>query len=195
MLFRSGSRTAKKCPTSPGYIAPGTSARRCVRLRAGDGSVALSVGGGKVVAAHSGAFTVMRASGRVQRKLRIPGATGARVQGTKLIALTDDSLLVYDLRNGRQVNSWPLTAARDLPKPALLDGYGDFVLYRQGVVHLLRLSDGRDRALQVPGQGPPVYGQLGPEGLFYAYNQLYARRPGRVLYMPFGQLARAVTAG
>lgn len=190
-----GSRDAKKCPASQGELAPGTSAKRCVRLRRADGMFALSVAGGKIVAGRAGTITVLRTSGSVQRKFHIPGATGARVQGTRLIALTADSLLVYDLKNGRKTSTWPIAAGTGLPPPTLLDGYGNFVLYRQGAVHLVRLSDGRDRLLQAPGQGPPVYAQLGPKGLFYQYNELYTRRPGRVLFMPFAQLTRAVTTG
>jgi Tol biopolymer transport system component len=191
-----GSRGARRCPTSRGDLAPGTSAKRCVRLPAADGMAALSVAGGKIVAWRAGGtIAVLRASGSVQRKLRIPGVLGARVQGTRLVALTADSLLVYDLRNGRKTSTWPIPPSADLPDPTLLDGYGNFVLYRQGVVHLVRLSDGRDRALQAPGQGPPVYAQLGPKGLFYEYNELYTRRPGRVLFVPLEQLSRAAKAG
>jgi len=189
------SPAARKCPTSHGDVAPGTSARRCVLLRAGAGMVALSASGGKTVAGRAGTVVVLRTNGRLQRKVRIPGVTGARVQGKRLVALTADSLLVYHLGNGHKTRTWPLQNAAGLPEPTLLDGYGNFVLYRQGAVHLVRLSDGRDRALQAPGQGPPVYGSLGPDGLFYEYNVLYASRPGRVLFVPFGQLARAVTGG
>ncbi len=190
-----GSRRAKWCPATTGELSPGTSAKRCLRLRRGDGMIALSVQGGRIVAGRSGTILVLRADGRVLRRLQVAGATGARVQGTRLIVLTADSLLVYELKTGRRVATWPIPPAADLPDPILLDGYGNFVLYRRGAVHLVRLTDGSDRALQAPGQAPPVYGQLGPGGLFYVYNELYTRRPGRVLYLPFGQLARAVTAG
>ena len=67
--------------------------------------------------------------------------------------------------------------------------------YSRSAVHVVRLSDGRDRVLSAGGQGPPVDAQLGKRGLFYEYNQLYTQKPGRVLFVPAGRLQALVKAG
>jgi hypothetical protein len=59
------------------------------------------------------------------------------------------------------------------------------VVYRTGgALHLLRLSNGRNVALDLPGAAPPFDAQLVGGGLFVAWNQMHARHPGRLAFVP-----------
>ncbi|MBA3718276.1 MAG: PD40 domain-containing protein, partial [Actinobacteria bacterium] len=187
-----GSRSAEKCPASTGDVAPGFSRRRCLRLRAGDGMALLSVSGGRIVGVKAGGrILVLRGDGRVANQGPIINPTqflGARVQDKRLIMLTKDFVIAGSKR-------FRIVTGMGLPDPVLLGGFGNFVLYRRGAVHLVRLSDGRDVALRAVGQATPVDAQLGKAGLFYLYNQLYTRKPGRILFVPFSRLNALVKAG
>jgi hypothetical protein len=132
---------------------------------------------------------VLSAGGKVVSSITAPsGLLGARVQDGRLVLMTKTAVLAGS-------RHWPLATGVDLPPPDLLGGYGNYVLYRRGAVHLLRLSDGRDRPLSAGGQAPPVDAQLGKRGLFYLYNQLYTRKPGRILFVPYSKLNALVRAG
>src|SRR5205807_1186052 len=76
--------------------------------------------------------------------------------------------------------------------PFLADVESGIAVYRAGdALHLLRLSDGRDRIFrQVKGL---TDAQLEPGGLFYAYNvPAGGAKPGRVTFVPFAQVAAAL---
>ena len=47
-------------------------------------------------------------------------------------------------------------------------------------IHVLRLSDGRDVVIDTPNATEPVFARLVRNGLFYAFNVAYAKRPGRL---------------
>jgi WD40 repeat protein len=187
-----GSLSAEQCPASSGDVAPGFSRQRCHRLRGGDGMWLLSASGGRMVGIKAnGRILVLRADGRIADRgplIHPEQLLGARVQGKRLIMLTKDFLLVGGSR-------FRIATGIGLSDPVLLGGFGNFVLYRRGAVHLVRLSDGRDVALRAAGQAPPVDAQLGKTGLFYLYNQLYTRKPGRILFVPFSKLNALVKAG
>ena len=57
-------------------------------------------------------------------------------------------------------------------------------------IHLLRVADGRDRMLRTEPAVGPVDAQLEPSGLFYSYNLVHARKPGRVSFVPRARLAQ-----
>jgi hypothetical protein len=76
------------------------------------------------------------------------------------------------------------------PLPRLLDIQGDLVLYETGgAIHLILLSRAHDRALRLPGAAPYLDAHLEPAGLFVSWNQMYARRPGRVAFIPLRAIA------
>jgi Tol biopolymer transport system component len=186
------SPSAQRCPASTGDVAPGVAKRRCLRLRGGDGMDLLSVSSGKLVGAkRNGRVLVLRPDGHIARQgplINPAQLLGATLQGKRLILLTRDSLLVGSHR-------FKLASGPDFPSPRLLSGYGNFVLYWRGAVHLMRLSDGRDRVLRAAGQAPPVGAQLGKKGLFYEYNQLYTKKPGRIVFVPWSRLALLLRTG
>jgi Tol biopolymer transport system component len=192
-----GARAAKRCPYTSGFTSPGKGAKRCMRLRAADGFRALSAGTDTIVGVEAnGTLGVFRGNGRLVRRFSFkPGEVlGAQAEGQRLVVLTATTLVVYDTRTGAKVKTLQLAQSTDWPAPQLFDFYGNYVLYGQGAVHLLRITDGRDLLLQVGAQAPPAWAQLEPAGLFYLYNQLYAKHPGRVVFVPYAKLVAAVNA-
>ena len=76
------------------------------------------------------------------------------------------------------------------PPPILLGVQGDLVVYETGgALHLLRLSDGRDKALLIPGAAPWLDASLEPGGLFVSWNKMHDRRPGRIAFIPLRTIA------
>jgi hypothetical protein len=59
----------------------------------------------------------------------------------------------------------------------------------------VRLSDGKTVPLQAAEQAPPVDAQIDKDGLFYLYNRLYTRQPGRILFVPLAELNGLFRAG
>jgi hypothetical protein len=106
-----------------------------------------------------------------------------RLTGTKLIALRRSTIEVRDAARGTLQHRWPTAAAR------LEDAQGNFALYTAGVaIHLLRLSDGRDRVLGIADQKGPAHADLEPDGLYYSFNTAHGVKPGHVAFVSFAQL-------
>ena len=71
-----------------------------------------------------------------------------------------------------------------------LDVQGDLVVYETGgAIHMLRLSDGRDKAPRLPGATPELDAGLEPSGLFVSWNKMHDRRPGRLAFVPLHALS------
>jgi Tol biopolymer transport system component len=203
LLARHGSR----CPVSP---EEGPPARLCRRLGGAAGGVTAAIDAGRILTvAPGGAARLLSLRGRVLRSLRLGrriasarfggrtiavqrGVCGENVEGPA--RLTDiaersgctlfPSIDTYDAARGARKRTRPL-ATDGGPPPWLLDVRGDLVVYRTGgALHLLRLSNGRNVALDLPGAAPPFDAQLVGGGLFVAWNQMHARHPGRLAFVP-----------
>jgi hypothetical protein len=75
------------------------------------------------------------------------------------------------------------------------DAAGDLALYVVGAaIHVLRLSDGRDVVIDTPNATEPIFARLVPNGLFYAFNVAYAKRPGRLVFVTRSELGRALAS-
>jgi len=61
-----------------------------------------------------------------------------------------------------------------------------------GAIHLLRLSNGEDRALRLPNAAPALDAHLEPAGLFVSWNKMHDRRPGRMAFIPLRAITRAL---
>jgi Tol biopolymer transport system component len=192
-----GAIAARECPFTESATSAGTSLKRCLPLRRGDGLDVLSVGGGRIVGASpNGSLAILRGDGRLVRRFRFgAGLLGARVQSGKLIVLTRRAVSVFAERTGRRLAVWRLPQFDAWPAPQLLDGYRNLVLYRRAAVYLLRITDGKSVVLRAGAQAPPAWAQIGRVGLFYLYNAPYAQRPGRVRFVPLGRLVGALRAG
>jgi hypothetical protein len=120
---------------------------------------------------------------------RTPGVSGVLrgwIVGNSVVVQRGRSVQVYSAGSG-------VIPTRSLPKGARLnDVAGGLALYTVGSsVHLLRLSDGRDRRL-VTTKGL-VGAQLTPAGVFYAYNLPgTGANQGRVIFVPIAEALQAL---
>jgi hypothetical protein len=115
----------------------------------------------------------------------------AALDGPRLVVLQRRHVTSFDLRTGHRLARRPVQLGfRSAPE--LEDAAGDLVLYVVGAdIHVLRLSDGRDVVIHTPDATEPVFASLVPNGLFYAFNVAYAKRPGRVVFVTRADLDRA----
>jgi hypothetical protein len=105
------------------------------------------------------------------------------LQGTDVLAHRGITLDDYDAATGALRHEWPIPA-----DAALEDVQGGVAVFVDGsAIHLLRLTDGRDAAIDPAGSGP-VHAQLERAGLFYSYTVDDANRPGRVAFVPWASL-------
>jgi len=179
--------------------------------RGPDAADVVAVDNGRIaVLRPDGALAVLDAQGRELSAFHLggtPSNQSIRLTGSQLVVLrggqidshlfVDDKafavlrtgqIQVRDARNGTVEKRWPVTATNG---PVVLDGARNgFAAYIDGlVIHLLRLSDGRDVALSIPGEEGPVAVDLEPDGLYYSFNEADGRLPGRVCFVPWSELA------
>ena len=113
----------------------------------------------------------------------------ARLRGRVLAVQHGTTVDVYDAQTGAKRQSRELLTDGG-PPPILLGVQGDLVVYETGgALHLLRLSDGRDKALLIPGAAPWLDASLEPGGLFVSWNKMHDRRPGRIAFIPLRMIA------
>jgi hypothetical protein len=144
-----------------------------------------------VTVAPNGLVRLLSTHDRVLRSWTLgPGIVTARLRGGTLAVQQGASLDLYNAATGAKRRTLPLAADEGLA-PFLLDVQGDLVAYATGgAIHLLRLSDSRDRALDLPGAAPWLDARLEPSGLFVTWNQMYHRRRGRMAFVPMRTLLR-----
>ena len=116
----------------------------------------------------------------------------ARLRGRAVAVQHRSSVDVYDAVTGAKKHTIQL-AANEGVAPRLLDIQGDLAVYATGgAIHLVRLSDGKDRALTLPGGAPELDAGLERQGLFVSWNRMYSRRPGRVAFVPLRAVKSAL---
>ena len=172
---------AKKCPDSEFYDS-----RSVCRPLGGGRGITAAVDGGRVVAVTSaGVVRMLSLRGRVLHSWSLgPGVVTARLRGRVLAVQQGTTVDAYDAQTGAKRQSRELRTDGG-PSPFLLGVQGDLVVYRTGgAIHLLRLSDGLDKALRIPGAAPSLDASLEPAGLFVSWNKMHDRRPGRLAFVP-----------
>ncbi len=190
----------------------GTSTRRLL-VSASDKLAVLAVAAGRMLLQRGdGSLEVRRADGSLIRAFPQTGEVlAATLSPADLIIYSREGvtgrLSVYAPVNGELLRNvpipgrWPLTplpcsfpagsgpaACRQPVQPLHFEDAdpGLLVYVLDKTVHLLLLSDGRDRAIGAPGRAP-VFAQLEPSGLFYAYRTT-TRLKGRVQFVPRAEL-------
>jgi len=177
---------AKWCPGSD-YYNP---LARCRRIGRALGATTAIDGGRVATVAGNGVVRILSLSGRVLRSWNLGGGVvTARLRGKSLAVQHGRTIDVYNAKTGAKTTSGEMLTDGG-PLPRLLDIQGDLVLYETGgAIHLLLLSLAHDRALRLPGAAPYLDAHLEPSGLFVSWNQMYARRPGRVAFIPLRAIA------
>jgi|GEM_PF-1757234 len=153
----------------------------------------LAVDDGRIVAQDmDGSLELLSLDGSVLETFDVP-SLGAALAGDDLVVLVQGELRDYSVSSGELLHAWPLP---DVPSAGrcrlyacpgirltLDDTARGIVVYTlDGVVHLLRLSDGADAT--VPGA---TAAELTDAGLFYAYLG-EDPWPGRIRFVPFDEL-------
>jgi hypothetical protein len=136
---------------------------------------------------------MLATSGRVLRAWNLGrGVVNARLNGRRLVVQRGTSALVFDARTGARIASLPLVRDEGA-HVSLTDVEGDLVAYTTGgAIHLLRLSNGRDVVLRIPGAAPPLDARLEPSGLYLTWSQMDSLRPGRLAFVPLRVVERGV---
>ena len=186
-------RHGGKCPRNSDLIGPERSPALCQRLRNAAGGATASVDAGRVLTVgRNGNVRLLSTRDHVLRSWKLArGIVNARLRGRELAVQHRRSLDVYDTSTGAKTQTLPL-ASDGGSRPFLLDVQGDLVVYATGgAIHLVRLSDGRDVALDLPGAAPWLDARLEARGLFVTWNQMFNPRPGRMAFVPM----RAVLQG
>lgn len=166
--IRNGSDTATLITTAPGELTVLSVDDERILVREGDAIV-----------------SVFSSSGTRTRSVTVPGLRSAQFQGPDLTVLTTNGLQHYNAANGDLRKVWNIG---DAAAAELLDVHAGIALYLVGTtVHLLRLSDGRHRAIAAAGTGP-VKAQLDDAGLFYSFGVDDGPYKGRVVFVPNAEL-------
>ena len=145
-----------------------------------------------VVRRADGSLEQLNVDGRVFRSFDVR-ALGAVLAGDDLVGLVQGELRDYSSTSGELLHVWPLPDVPSAGRCRLLscpgirltldDAARGVVVYTlDGVVHLLRLSDGEDKT--VPGA---TVAELTGAGFFYAYRG-EEPWPGRIRFVPFDEL-------
>ncbi len=143
----------------------------------------VAVNAGRIaVQQQNGSVILYSSTGTVLKTIPVPSGTfaGTVLSGNQLVTLRNGALEVYDATSAGLTKSIPVAA----PKPTLRGASGGLAVYVSGTaVHVVRLSDGKDVAIQPPGSAP-VDAQIVPAGLFYSYNvPTNKTAPGRVAFL------------
>src|SRR5262249_6015818 len=148
--------------------------------------VVTSIDAGRVVAMNrSGIVRILSLHGRVLRRWNLgAGLVTGLLRGRVLLVQRGTTVSAYDARTGAKRQSRELLMDGG-PQALLLGVQGDLVVYAAGgAIHLLRLSDGVDKALLLPNAAPALDAHLEPAGLFVSWNTMHDRRPGRLGLIP-----------
>jgi Tol biopolymer transport system component len=118
-------------------------------------------------------------SPNASRNAKIGGGVVGTVAGTTLrVYRTDDASPIAKL-----------VLAHGSGSPRLLSIDDEYAAYASGIeLHLMRLRDGLNRVLDLPGEAGPIGALLTSAGLFISYDRAYDRQPGRILFVPAANL-------
>ena len=160
-----------------------TTASICTTLRRGAGAAPVESVSARLIAVRNpGEVTVLDEHGAVVRSFPFAPAdvNVARLDAGHLVVARLGVIEMYDVTTGVREVSRPLPAGYTLND---VDA-GIVVLRHDRSIMLLRLDDGRSMTL-TPQRGP-VFAELEPPGLYYAYNA--ADGSGRVVLLPRSDL-------
>ena len=130
-----------------------------------------------------GGLLVLAADGTVLARTLPLAFNSAQLGGDLFGAVGGTTLTVFGATGGSILQRVELD--RSAGRPRLLALRGGYAIYASGIaVHLLRLADGLDRVLELPGQAGPVDAVLTDEGLFVRYDRAYEEPAGNLIFVP-----------
>jgi Tol biopolymer transport system component len=166
----------------------GTTSR--VLLSGPDARDVVAVDAGRIaVLRHDGTLVILNTQARRMSAfhLGVTGVSAARLTGSQLVVLRNGTIEARDATRGTMKHRWLIAPSG--AEISLEDAQGNFAAYTSGIaIHLLRLSDGRDRVLQIANEAGPAHAELEPAGLYYSYNAAGKKKPGRVAFVPLEEL-------
>ena len=152
-------------------------------LDVANGRIALDTSAGGVVVLTADGTVVCRLPPLTTKGLPVDAKLGDDVIGAAVGPATGPTLDVYRVNDASLLTQLPLAHASG--PPTLLSVSDDYAAYTSGIeLHLLRLRDGADRVLDLPGQAGAVDALITSAGLFVSYNQAYDPDPGRIFFVP-----------
>jgi dipeptidyl aminopeptidase/acylaminoacyl peptidase len=132
-------------------------------------------------------LAVLSSGGAVLTRIPVPARATVRLSGSLLGVAFGSTLSVYDADNGALDYRLPLSHTSGVPR--LLTIGAGYAVYASGIeLHLLRLDNGSDRIVDLPGQSDSPQALLTTEGLYIAYDRGYDPQPGRILFVPAANL-------
>lgn len=172
-----------------------TIARGLRTIAAGPETLDAQATDGKRIAVltRDGVVALYSTAGRLLFTVTPRSPTEVGLRGDYLAVLTTaDTLEVYSSHSGRLLHTW--RAAHGARSLDVSSGLAAYAAERAGggyarVIHLLRLSSGRDRV--VVTTPPQIVGvQLEPTGLVYAVNWIGPRASAYLVFVPMSRLPR-----
>jgi Tol biopolymer transport system component len=174
-------------------VGAGSGAKKRLVIEGPDAADVVAVDTGRIaVLRHDGMLVILNATGRKLSAFHLgsEGLNAAQMTESTLVVLRGRMLEVRDVATGTLRHRWRTANGSNA---TLEDASNGFAVYSVGIaVHLLRLSDGRDRTLSIRRMAGPVNAQLEPEGLYVSYNLTSAAHPGRIAFVPFLELNRRI---
>ena len=171
---------------------------RKVPIRSGaDAGPVVAVDPGRIATLQAdGTLTLLNGSGAKLTVRRLGKDVDAvRLDGPRIVLLRHGRIEVYDTASGRRTQIRRL-GMRPHSEVALEDAKDGIVVYTAGLdVHVLRVDDGRDVVLGLKDEASEAHAQLVPAGLYYAYNQAWTRRPGRLALVSMQEIERLLARG
>jgi hypothetical protein len=159
---------------------------RGVRLPA-DAGDAVAADGGRIALLGTQGVLLYDARLRLVRRIAAPAGDTARLGGDELAVAKGTVLRVYGVGSGRLQGRFALSARSGDPR--LLSVRNGYAVYASGLeLHLLRLRDGDDRIVDLPGAADGLDAVLTSRGLFASYDAAYDDEPGRIAFTAWSSI-------
>jgi TolB protein len=154
----------------------------------------VSLNAGRIAVLRDGHTVTVLLPGGAVPTFAFGRVLGAALDGPRLVVLQSARLDVVDLDSGRRIASWAVRRGFG-PAPELEGAHGNLAAYVIGTaVHVVRVSDGHEIVIDTANATGPVFARFVPSGLFYSFNESYAKRPGRLVFVAHSELEHALAS-
>jgi Tol biopolymer transport system component len=152
-----------------------------------DAGATLEAADARILISTTGGFAVLTADGSLLSHIAAPRHETVQIGGGLVGIAAASRLRAYTADSGTLLYDLPLAHLSGVPR--LLTISARYAVYESGIeLHLLRLADGYDRIIDLPGQAGRLQALLTSDGLFVAYYRGYDPTPARILFAPAANL-------